>query len=271
MCLRVDAGRPIAHVAAEAGVSRTLPAGVSDPTSVFVTATDGGVLTAGRLDGLSHALTQVKGVGQVARTVLNKDHRAARIDLCTTADPQSQQARDLASGPIRAAVAQHTPAGTTAHVGGTAAIIADISTAVDHDLKIVFPVGAVPVRRGAGHRLQHPHRRPDPGGDAATGPGPRRRGPRGTAHDTGHRDGRPGAGRLLRQPRHVPGQRADGLRDEAGHHALRARRVAGAGPRLAALLGRAMWWPLRPRPTKDGHRQDRATEPAPEPDRVTAC
>ncbi|MEU4546967.1 MMPL family transporter [Nonomuraea dietziae] len=67
-------------------------------------------------------------------------HRAARINLYPVADPQSRQARDLASGPVRAAVAQHTPAGTTAHVGGTPAIIADISTAVDHDLRIVFPV-----------------------------------------------------------------------------------------------------------------------------------
>ncbi|WP_157253712.1 MMPL family transporter [Nonomuraea typhae] len=145
--IRMDYGQgslstqtPAAATAAE--ISRTLPAGVSDPTSVFVTSKDGGTLTADRLEGLSRALTQVKGVGQVAKTVLNKDHRAARIDLYPTADPQSQQARDLASGPIRAAVAQHTPAGTTAHVGGTPAIIADISTAVEHDLTIVFPVAA---------------------------------------------------------------------------------------------------------------------------------
>ncbi len=81
-------------------------------------------------------------MGQVARTVLNTDHRAARIDVYPTADSRGEHARDLASGPIRATVAQHTPAGTTAHVGGTAAIFADISTAVDHDLKIVFPVAA---------------------------------------------------------------------------------------------------------------------------------
>ncbi|WP_329180368.1 MMPL family transporter [Streptomyces decoyicus] len=146
--IRMDYGRgdsddrtPAAATAAE--ISRTLPAGVSDPTSVFVNATDGDrPLTTARLDGLSHALAQVDGVGQVGRTILNKDRHAARIDLYPTADPQSQQARDLASGPIRDAVAQHTPAGTTAHVGGTAAVFADISTAVDHDLKIVFPVAA---------------------------------------------------------------------------------------------------------------------------------
>ncbi|MFF2080858.1 MMPL family transporter [Kitasatospora sp. NPDC058162] len=131
---------PAAATAAE--ISRTLPAGVSDPTSVYVVTTDGTTLTPGRLDGLSRALTQVEGVGKTGGTVLNGDRRAARIDLYLTADPQSQRARDLASGPVRAAVAAHTPAGTSAHVGGTAAVFADISTAVDHDLAIVFPVAA---------------------------------------------------------------------------------------------------------------------------------
>ncbi|MEU3503384.1 MMPL family transporter [Streptomyces hundungensis] len=129
-----------ADTAAE--IARTLPAGVSDPTSVFVTDNDGGTLTTGRLDGLARALGEVKGVGKVAPTVLNQDRHAARIDLYPTADPGSREARDLASGPLRAAVAQHAPAGTSAHVGGTAAILADISTAVDHDLKVVFPVAA---------------------------------------------------------------------------------------------------------------------------------
>ncbi|MEV4558091.1 MMPL family transporter [Kitasatospora sp. NPDC049285] len=133
-------GTPAAVTATE--ISRALPAGVSDPTSVYVTATDGATLDARRLEGLSRALGQVEGVGQVGGTVLNADHRAARIDLFLTAEPQSQRARDLASGPVRAAVTAHTPAGTSAHVGGTAAIFADISRAVDHDLTIVFPVAA---------------------------------------------------------------------------------------------------------------------------------
>ncbi|MGW6919516.1 MMPL family transporter [Kitasatospora sp. NPDC054939] len=144
--IRMDYGRgggsgtPAAATAAE--ISRALPAGVSDPTTVYVTAADGAALAPGRLDGLARALAGVEGVGQVAPTVPSADHRAARIDLYLTVDAQSRQARDLASGPVRAAVAAHTPAGTSAHVGGTAAIFADISAAVDHDLAIVFPVAA---------------------------------------------------------------------------------------------------------------------------------
>ncbi|MFI5801870.1 MMPL family transporter [Streptomyces sp. NPDC051561] len=135
-----DTKTPAATTAAE--ISRTLPAGVSDPTSVYVTTTDGSTLTTTRLDGLHRALQQVEGVDRIAPTTLNKDHRAARIDLYPHADPRTQQARDLAAGPIRSAVARHTPAMTTVHVGGTAALYADISTAVDHDLKTVFPVAA---------------------------------------------------------------------------------------------------------------------------------
>ncbi|MEV0117310.1 MMPL family transporter [Streptomyces sp. NPDC050844] len=145
--IRMDFGQttgehdtPAATTAAE--ISRTLPAGVSDPTTVYVTAKEGRTLTAERIGALPKALAEVKGVGQVGKTALNGDRTAARIDLYLTADTQSQQARDLVSGPVRDTVADHTPAGTEAHVGGTAAIFADISTAVDHDLRIVFPVAA---------------------------------------------------------------------------------------------------------------------------------
>ncbi|MFF2546461.1 MMPL family transporter [Kitasatospora sp. NPDC058063] len=135
-------GSTTAAAATAAEISRALPAGVSDPTTVYLVAQDGRTLDTGRFDGLSRALTGVEGVGQVGRTVLNEDHRAARIEVYLNADPQSQRARDLASGPVRAAVAAHTPPGTSAHVGGTAAVFADISTAVDHDLTVVFPVAA---------------------------------------------------------------------------------------------------------------------------------
>ncbi|WP_328622668.1 MMPL family transporter [Streptomyces sp. NBC_00354] len=135
-----DTGTAAARTAAE--IARALPAGVSDPTTVFVTASDGGRLDAHALGGLSKALAAVEGVGQIAPVVPSEDGRAARIDLFLTADPQEQQARDLVSGPVRDAVAAHRPEGTEAHVGGTAALFADISSAVSGDLKVVFPVAA---------------------------------------------------------------------------------------------------------------------------------
>ncbi|MFF2625574.1 MMPL family transporter [Kitasatospora griseola] len=131
---------PAAATAAE--IARALPAGVSDPTTVYLTAKDGGAVKVEQFDALARELGRVDGIGQVGRPALSPDGRAARIDLYPTADAQSKQARDLVAGPVRAAVAAHTPVGTSAHVGGTAAIFADISTAVDHDLALVFPVAA---------------------------------------------------------------------------------------------------------------------------------
>ncbi|MEU2242510.1 MMPL family transporter [Streptomyces sp. NPDC018338] len=133
-------GTPAAATAAE--ISRALPAGVSDPTEVYVTSSDGGALDRHGVDVLVKALGRTQGVGQVTPVVYDKVGDAARIGLYLTADPQSQKARDLVSGPVRATVAQHTPAGAEAHVGGTAAIFADISTAVSGDLELVFPLAA---------------------------------------------------------------------------------------------------------------------------------
>ncbi|MEV7725141.1 MMPL family transporter [Streptomyces sp. NPDC087917] len=135
-------GERTAAVETAAEISRALPAGVSDPTTVFVSATDGAPLTAGRVASLTGALARVPGVGQVAPTVLSGDGKAARIDLLLTADSATQEARDLASGPVRETVRAQLPAGTEAHVGGTAAVFADIAVAVDEDLKVIFPVAA---------------------------------------------------------------------------------------------------------------------------------
>ncbi|MFG3054621.1 MMPL family transporter [Kitasatospora sp. NPDC048239] len=323
---RGDSGARTAAAATAAEISRAMPAGVSDPTSVLVATTDGTALTTDRLDGLAKALARVDGVGQVAPTVLAEDRRAARIDLYTTADPQSRQARDLASGPIRAAVAGHTPAGTTAHVGGTAAIFADISTAVDHDLKIVFPVAAALIALilllllrsllaplvlmlavglgfaatlGAATLLfQHVLGKP---GVSFTLPlvlflfvvalG--------TDYNILITDRireemqRPGPARaaVARAVRHTTPAIATAGLVLAGSFATLAttpgsEQVAFAMalgimlsalvlslvlvPALAALLGRAIWWPLRPRPTAaehPQHPQHRAS--APQPDRAT--
>ncbi|MFJ5197616.1 MMPL family transporter [Streptomyces sp. NPDC088394] len=310
--------------ATETEISRALPAGVSDPTSVFVTATDGGTLTTGRLDGLSRALTQVKGVGQVAPTVLNKDHRAARIDLYPTADPQSQQARDLASGPVRGAVAQHTPAGTTAHVGGTAAIYADISTAVDHDLKIVFPVAAALIALilllllrsllapvilmlsvglgfaatlGAATLLfQHVLGKPgvnfslplvlflfvvalgtdynilisDRIREEMQRPGPARAAVARAAQHTTPAIATAGlvlAGSFATLAT-TPGNEQIAFATTLGILLSALVLSLVLVPALTALLGRSIWWPVRPRPTKRSHPQHRANVPAPEPDRV---
>ncbi|EDY50432.1 MMPL family transporter [Streptomyces clavuligerus] len=144
---RMDFGQGGTHHETEAAttaaeIARALPAGVSDPATVYLTAPEGDRVSTASLGELSGELTRVEGVGKVGAPVLNEQRDAARIDLYLTADSQTQAARDLVSGPVRDTVAAHTPKGMEAHVGGTAAIFADISSAVDKDLKTVFPVAA---------------------------------------------------------------------------------------------------------------------------------
>jgi RND superfamily putative drug exporter len=133
-------GTPSAATAAE--ISRSLPAGAADPATVYATADGGGAVDPAAFTGLARELGRVAGVGQVADPVGSPDGRAVRIDVYPVADPQSEQARALVSGPLRAAVAAHSPAGTHAHGGGTSAGYADVADVVDHDLRVVFPVAA---------------------------------------------------------------------------------------------------------------------------------
>ncbi|MFD4629232.1 MMPL family transporter [Streptomyces sp. NPDC058284] len=124
-------------------ISRSLPAGVSDPHTVYVRSTDGGQIKASSLTGMTRSLGRTEGVGQVGRPVLSKDRTAARVDLFLSVESATQKARDLVSGPVRETVARTAPEGTEAHVTGTAAVFADISAAVEKDLRLVFPVAAL--------------------------------------------------------------------------------------------------------------------------------
>ncbi|MFE0176626.1 MMPL family transporter [Streptomyces sp. NPDC059002] len=124
-------------------ISRSLPAGVSDPHTVYVESSNGSALKESSLTGMTRVLGKAEGVGEVGKPVLSKDRTAARLDLFLSVKSDTQHARDLVSGPIRDAVARTAPQGTEAHLTGTAAIYADISTAVEKDLRLVFPVAAL--------------------------------------------------------------------------------------------------------------------------------
>ncbi|WP_409060307.1 MMPL family transporter [Streptomyces sp. SYP-A7185] len=124
-------------------ISRSLPAGVSDPHSVYVRGSEGGDLAQSSLTGMTRALAKTEGVGEVGRPVLSKDRTAARVDLFLSVESDTQKARDLVSGPIRDTASRTAPEGTKAYVTGTAAVFADISTAVEKDLRLVFPVAAL--------------------------------------------------------------------------------------------------------------------------------
>jgi putative drug exporter of the RND superfamily len=121
-------------------ISAVLPRGASDPQHVYVRS--GHALTAEQLEPLRERLARVRGVGSVGTPVFTPDHRGARIDLALTVASATKTAIDVARGPLRAAAHEGAPAGTEAMVAGNAAVFADVADAVNHDLKLVFPVAA---------------------------------------------------------------------------------------------------------------------------------
>jgi putative drug exporter of the RND superfamily len=129
---------PATRIADE--ISAVLPRGATDPQHVYVRA--GHALTVAQLQPLRRRLARVHDVGSVGLPVLTPDHRGARIDLALTVASATNTAIDVARGPLRTAAHQGAPPGTEAMVAGNAAVFADVADAVDHDLKLVFPVAA---------------------------------------------------------------------------------------------------------------------------------
>ncbi|MEV7288773.1 MMPL family transporter [Streptomyces sp. NPDC093252] len=121
-------------------IGRAMPAGATDPHTVYVKGD--GPLEKGAVDALAGALGKTEGVGQVLPAAYDEDGSAARIGVVLKVASDTSEARDLVSGPVRAAVAEHEPNGAEAHITGTAAVYADISEAVDKDLRLVFPIAA---------------------------------------------------------------------------------------------------------------------------------
>ncbi|MFJ4685924.1 MMPL family transporter [Streptomyces sp. NPDC088789] len=121
-------------------IARSMPAGATDPHTVYVRADR--PLDQGAVDSLAGALARTEGVGQVLPAQYDKDRDAAAIGVVLKVASDTSEARELVSGPVRGALAEHTPDGAEAHITGTAAIYSDISEAVDKDLRKVFPIAA---------------------------------------------------------------------------------------------------------------------------------
>jgi RND superfamily putative drug exporter len=121
-------------------IAATFSKGASDPQQVYVKSS--GRLTAEAVEPLRKRLARVEGVGAVGGPQLSADARGARVDVALKADPYSADAMALVGGPLRYAARESTPAGTTALVGGTSAIYADVSDSVKRDMKMIFPVAA---------------------------------------------------------------------------------------------------------------------------------
>jgi len=122
-------------------IAETLSRGASDPQQVYVKSATG-TLTASHIEPLRQRLDRVEGISAVGQAVLTPDRRGARLDVALKHGPYTNDAMQLVRGPLRDAARAAAPAGTTTMVGGTSAIYADVSDAVDRDMKMIFPVAA---------------------------------------------------------------------------------------------------------------------------------
>jgi putative drug exporter of the RND superfamily len=126
-----------------ATLEKGLPPGATDPTVVLLQDTSGGALPASDLATFGAKLKTLPGVGAVAPPKLSAGRATADYTVTLSSDPQSTTAVNVVKNQLRPAVHAAAPAGTTALVGGTTAVFADIQRAVNHDYAVVFPTAAI--------------------------------------------------------------------------------------------------------------------------------
>jgi RND superfamily putative drug exporter len=124
-------------------LQKGLPAGATDPTTVYLHNTSGGGLDQAQLSGFAAALGKARGVAQVSSPATSADKATAAYSLVLDKDPASDAAIANVKGPIRGAAHAAAPSGTEALVGGTTSVYVDLQHAMNRDYAVVFPVAAV--------------------------------------------------------------------------------------------------------------------------------
>ncbi|GAA4698063.1 MMPL family transporter [Nocardioides conyzicola] len=140
-----DTGTPktAESVVALKTLEKGLPAGATDPTTVFVHSTTGDKLDEAALTTYGAALGKADGVALVAPAELSKDGLTASFSVYLKNDPGSDEAIAAVKGPIRSAAHAAAPDGTEALVGGTTSVFVDFQKAMNRDYSVVFPVAAI--------------------------------------------------------------------------------------------------------------------------------
>ncbi|MET9606998.1 MMPL family transporter [Streptomyces sp. NPDC006512] len=131
-------------VTAMKDLQRGFSAGQTDPTSVYLEKRDGTPLDRAQLEAFGAAL-KIEGVGQVSPALPGANGSVAQYSVVLEYRPTEDKALDLVSGPLRDAAHRAAPEGTRALVGGTSAVLGDISTAVSRDYKVVFPAAGLAI------------------------------------------------------------------------------------------------------------------------------
>jgi RND superfamily putative drug exporter len=120
------------------------PAGVLAPMDVVVTS-DAKPLEPAQLNGFATQLSHLDGVGSANVERVSADGRTADVQVAPTADPASTAAIHTATDVVAPAAHRLAPAGTTALVGGASAAYADVASAMNHDMTVIFPLAGLAI------------------------------------------------------------------------------------------------------------------------------
>ena len=121
-------------------IEAAFAAGAANPTDVYVSGS--APLRQSELAALADQLRGVEGVDSVASPLLSEDGSGARIGVNLTENATSNAALDVAEGPLRD-VAHASTAGDEVRVGGASSAFADIRSALERDMLVVFPIAAL--------------------------------------------------------------------------------------------------------------------------------
>ncbi|GIF52196.1 RND superfamily putative drug exporter [Asanoa ferruginea] len=125
------------------------PAGALAPTQVLVKADAGAKVDPASLTAFAERLRGVPGVGSImpgpegVPATLSQDGTVAMVQVLLAGSPYSNDSLALAGGELRDVAHAAAPPGTQAYVGGMSSIFADVKSANDRDLRVIFPVAGV--------------------------------------------------------------------------------------------------------------------------------
>jgi putative drug exporter of the RND superfamily len=125
------------------------PAGALAPTQVMVKADGGAKIDPASLTAFAEKLRGVPGVGSImpgpdgVPATLSQDGTVAMVQVLLAGSPYSNESLALAGGELRDVAHAAAPQGTQAYVGGMSSIFADVKSANDRDLRVIFPVAGV--------------------------------------------------------------------------------------------------------------------------------
>jgi RND superfamily putative drug exporter len=117
------------------------PAGALNPTDVYLRSD--APLAPAQMSAFVGRLAVVPGVATPLQPRVSADGRVVDIPLVLAVEPYGDKGLDLVSGPLRTAARAAAPQGSSVLVGGQSMVLADVRSATDRDLRLIFPVAGL--------------------------------------------------------------------------------------------------------------------------------